>query len=166
MDLRRVVRHLVSTQRGARAIAGHDVIARLQTLIAEGEARHRGEVRLIIESALPLRKVLRGMSARHRAMDLFGVYRVWDTEDNVGVLLYVNLADRGVEIVADRAAARAVDDSTWRAIAERLTQSFAAGAFEAGLAQALEAIHAALARAFPADGRDAPQELEDTPIVR
>jgi uncharacterized membrane protein len=166
MEFRRVLRHLFSTQRGARRIAGADVIKRLQAVIADGESRHRGEVRLIVESALPLRKVARGMSPRHRAMDLFGVYRVWDTENNNGVLLYINIADRRVEIIADRAAARAVDDGTWRAIAERLTQSFAAGTFEMGMSAALDAMNAVLTQAFPAEGAAPLRELDDAPIVR
>lgn len=166
MDIGRGARHLFSTERDARKLFSGDALARLQAVIAEGETRHRGEVRLIVESALPLRKVLRGMSARHRALDLFGVYRVWDTEGNNGVLLYLNVADRRIEIVADRAAARAIDDATWRAIADRAMQAFTAGDFEAGTSAALGAMHDALAKAFPSDGRDPPRELDDAPVLR
>ena len=166
MDVARVGRHLFSTQRAAHRLFGRDALGRLQDVIADGEQRHRGDVRLIVESALPLRKVMRGMSPRHRALDLFGTYRVWDTEHNNGVLLYLNVADRRVEIVADRAASHAIDDATWRAITERATGSFASGAFEAGTAAALVAIHDAMARAFPADGRPPSRELDDAPILR
>ena len=166
MDIARVLRHFRSTQRDARKLFDGDALRRLQRVIADGEMRHRGEVRLIVESALPLRKVMRGMTTRHRALDLFGSYRVWDTEDNNGVLLYLNVADRRIEIVADRAAARAVDEGTWRAIAARAPLAFKDGEYERGTAEALVGIHDALTAAFPADGSAPRGELADAPVLR
>ena len=166
MDVSRVLRHFRSTHRDAKKLFDRDALQRLQRVIADGEVRHRGEVRLIVESALPLRKVVRGMTTRHRAIDLFGSYRVWDTEDNNGVLLYLNVADRRIEIVADRAAARAVDENAWRAIATKAQRAFKAGDYERGTAEALVGMHDALTTAFPADGRAPRGELADAPVLR
>lgn len=166
MDVARVLRHVRSTQRDARKLFDRDALQRLQQVIADGEVRHRGEVRLIVESALPLRKVIRGMTTRHRAIDLFGSYRVWDTEDNNGVLLYLNVADRRIEIVADRAATRGVEEGTWRAIAARAQLAFKARDYESGAAKALVGIHDALTQAFPADANAPRGELADTPVMR
>jgi len=97
---------------------------------------------------MPLRKVWRGLSSRRRALDLFGTFRVWDTEDNNGVLLYVNLADRMVEIVADRASARVVGDERWHQICGALRKAFWQGDYERGTLEAIDEIHAELTRHF------------------
>lgn len=160
----RVLRHAATTHRAAEKRFAPDALARLQAAIAEGETTHRGEVRLIVEAALPWRKLQRGMTTRQRAIDLFGTFRVWDTEENNGVLLYVNVADRKVELIADRAAARAVPDATWSAICTRLQEAFKRGEFEAGTAAAIAAIHAELAKHFPEDGSEA-SSLPDAPVM-
>ena len=166
MDWSRMARHFMARRHGAHALFSEAAMTRLQDVIAAGEATHRGEVRLIVESALPLRKVRRGMSTRQRALDLFGTLRVWDTEENNGVLLYVNVADRRLEIIADRAASRRIGDPHWQTICGTAQQSFRTGAFEKGAADALEAIHRALATAFPADAGEARRnELSDVPVV-
>lgn len=166
MDWSRLLRHLSATHRGARPLFDADTMKRLQQVIASGEDAHRGEVRLIIESALPLRKVRRGMTTRQRALDLFGTFRVWDTEENNGVLLYINVADRKLEVVADRAASRRIGDPHWATICGLAQAEFRGGRFEKGVTDALLAIHQALAVAFPA-GTDAPRrnELDDSPVV-
>lgn len=166
MDWSRAFRHVAATYRGAHKLFSNETMLRLQREIAEGEATHRGEVRLIVESALPLRKIRRGLSTRQRALDLFGTFRVWDTEENNGVLLYINVADRRLEIIADRAAARIVGDPHWQAVCGLAQEAFKKGEFERGVAEALRAIHHALAQAFPADANQASaNELADAPIL-
>lgn len=166
MDTSRFFRHLLASQRGAPPLFAADTMARLQRSIADGEARHRGEVRLIVESALPLRKVRRGLGTRQRALDLFGTFRVWDTEENNGVLLYLNLADRRIEIIADRAASRLIGDSHWLAVCSTAQNAFREGRFEEGVAASLASIHQALATAFPADGSTPRRnELSDAPVA-
>ncbi len=166
MDWSRAYRHLAATHRGAHKLFSNETMERFQQTIAEGEATHRGEVRLIVESALPLRKIRRGMSTRQRALDLFGTFRVWDTEENNGVLLYINVADRRLEIIADRAAARRIGDPHWQTVAGLAQQAFKEGEFEGGVTDALGAIHRALAKAFPADAdRARRNELSDAPVV-
>ena len=166
MDWSRAFRHLAATHRGAHRLASEETMVRFQQAIAEGEATHRGEVRLIVESALPLRKIRRGMSTRQRALDLFGTFRVWDTEENNGVLLYINVADRKLEIIADRAASRRIGDPHWQTVCALAQSAFKKGEFEHGLVQALESIHGALAVAFPAqEGATRKNELPDSPTV-
>ncbi len=166
MDWSRAFRHLASTHRGAHKLFTDETMARLQQAISDGEATHRGEVRLIVESALALRKIRRGMSTRQRALDLFGTFRVWDTEENNGVLLYINVADRRIEIVADRAAARRIGDPHWQTVCGLAQQAFKEGAFERGVADALGSIHRALAKAFPPDAsQERRNELSDAPVV-
>ena len=160
----RIVRHAATTHRAASKRFAPDALARLQTTITEGEKTHRGEVRLIVEAALPLRKIRRGMSTRQRTIDLFGTFRVWDTEENNGVLLYVNVADRKVELIADRAASRAVPDATWQRICSALQEAFKRGEFEAGTAAAIAAINAELAAHFPTSGAKI-NSLPDAPVM-
>ncbi len=165
MDWGRLYRHVLATQRGAHRLFSEQIMRRLQEVVAAGEATHRGEVRLIVESALPLRKVRRGMSTRQRALDLFGTFRVWDTEENNGVLLYINIADRKLEVIADRAAAQAVAGAHWQAVCDLALRSFRAGDFERGVTEALQAIHESLAGAFPTHGTPRANELPDAPVL-
>ena len=166
MDLSRTLRHLTTTHRATERRFPEDLLRRLQAAITAGEATHRGEVRLIVEASMPLRKVRRGLTTRQRALDLFGTVRVWDTEENNGVLLYVNVADRRVEVIADRAAARAIGDAHWESVCSRVGEAFRAARYEDGVRDAVESIRAALAIAFPPalDGTHR-NELGDAPIV-
>jgi uncharacterized membrane protein len=149
MDATRVLRHLVATRGRAKPLFEHATILRMQEAIVRGEALHRCDVRLIIETAMPLRKVWRGMTTRQRALDLFGTFRVWDTEERNGVLFYVDLADRALEVIADRAASRATGDQHWLFACQLAQEAFRHGEFEAGVIAALDAIHQAMAGVFP-----------------
>ena len=147
----RLLKHAFTTQAQARRVFPVPAQERLRQAIAEGEARHRGELRLIIEAAMPLRKVWRGVGTRQRALDLFGTYRVWDTEENNGVLLYLNLAERSAELIADRSAARAITDPEWHAICSPMLDAFRRGEFEQGALAAIQSIHNELTEAFPSN---------------
>jgi uncharacterized membrane protein len=114
---------------------------------------------------LPLAQVLRRTPPRHRALEVFGALRVWDTEGNNGVLIYVLLADHAVEIIADRSAARAIPQAQWDEIARSMSAAFARGAYREGAIEAVVRLNALLAAAFPADGRDNPDELPNRPAV-
>src|SRR5258708_39150799 len=110
-----------------------------------GEAGHRGEIRFAIEAALPWSYLRRNAPTRERALMVFAKLRVWDTEHNNGVLLYVNLADRAVEIIADRGIAAKVPRATWQAICHAAHDQFRQSRIEAGATAAIEAIGAGLA---------------------
>lgn len=141
------------------------VLEELTAAIAAGERDHLGEVRLVLESRLPPFAVLTGLDARTRAQELFARLGVWDTEHNTGVLIYVLLAERRIEIVADRAIARAVAQQAWDAIAARMGEAFAAHRWREGCLDGIAAVHALLARHFPAAGHDNPDELPDRPVL-
>ena len=133
--------------------------------VAEQEKRHRGELRVAIEGGLPLTAIVAGRSARERALQLFGWLRVGETQDKAGVLIYLLLADRRVEIVADRGIHERVGDTAWEAICGAMQQEFAAGRFEAGMLTGLAAVSDLLAQHFPADSGKNPNELPDAPVT-
>ncbi|MDP1525534.1 MAG: TPM domain-containing protein [Rhodocyclaceae bacterium] len=136
----------------------------IETAVAASESSHRGELRFVVEGGLDLPLLLRGVDAHTRAIDLFAQLHVWDTEENSGVLIYVQLADRRVEIVADRGINVRVGSTGWQAICRDMEQAFAAGQFEAGALSGLAAIGRLLAAHFPA-GIDNPDELTNAPTL-
>lgn len=164
MDVSRLLRHFLIPSWWARRDFTRETMRALERAVAASEASHRGELRFAVEAALPLGAALRGQSARSRAIDLFSQLRVWDTADNSGVLIYLQLVDRRVEIVADRGIDAKVGQAFWNAVCRRMEQAFRAGDFEGGALAALGEITAELVRHFPASG-DNPNELPDAPVV-
>jgi len=141
------------------------VLDAVATTVSEGEATHRGELRVAIEARLPPGAVLEGVTARDRAAMLFSHLRVWDTEDNCGVLLYVLLAEHRIEIVADRGIAKLVGVPEWEAITSHMRDEFARGRFREALQTGVAEAGALLARHFPGDGTRRANELPDRPLV-
>lgn len=137
---------------------------RLRDAIAEGERGHAGELCLAIEARYSPGAVLRGLQPRERAQQVFSLLRVWDTQDNSGVLLYLQLAERRVELLADRGIAARVHDDQWRAICDQFARDMHAGPADVAALRCLEKINALLALHFPAIG-DNPRELPDEPVV-
>lgn len=165
--LARLLRHRWTDEADLRRALPADALARLEARVAASERRHSGEIRLCVEAGLPLSYLWRGLSARDRALTLFGKLRVWDTEHNNGVLVYLLLADHAVELVADRGLNRRVDAAQWQALIAPMRAAFRDGRFEAGLAQALDAVDALLAAHFPlADGQANPDELPNRVDLR
>lgn len=164
--LARLCRHLATTARAARRAFPDRTLEAIKTAIAVGETRHRAQLRLIIEPALPWHHACAGLSARERALRLFARYGVWDTEENCGVLVYINLADRRVEIVSDRAVGRAVAKTDWDAACMAMTQGFAAGRFHDSTLDGITRLNALLQQHFPLrDGDHGANELADAPVV-
>ncbi|WP_137921467.1 TPM domain-containing protein [Hydrogenophaga sp. 2FB] len=151
-----------------------DMAERLARRVAASEGRHSGEVRLCVEASLPLSYLWRVDAAtplstvvRERALTWFGRLRIWDTEHNNGVLIYLLLAEHAIEFVADRSLARRVPPAEWQAIAERLGAQLRQSHFEDGLTQALEEVSALLVAHFPADsGAVRVNELSDNVVRR
>ena len=143
-----------------------DLIERLTRRIAASEKRHTGEVRIYVEAGLPLSYLWRAATPRERAVGLFGKLRIWDTEQNNGVLIYLLLAEHAIEIVADRGLSAKVDPQEWQRIVARMGDAFKQGRFEDGLTQALEEVSALLVHHFPAKGgEESPNELPDEPVL-
>jgi uncharacterized membrane protein len=133
--------------------------------IAAGERTHLGEVCFAVESRLAPLAVLDGVDARTRARQVFAQLRVWDTEHNSGVLFYVLMAERRIEIVADRGIAARVQPDEWDAISRRMLDCYARGQWREGSLDGIAATHALLARHFPGDGSTPLEELPDRPVL-
>jgi hypothetical protein len=162
----RILRHRWLDESDVRRALGREAMDRIQARIAASERHHSGEIRVCVEAGLPLSYLWRGANARERAVTMFGKLRVWDTEANNGVLIYLLLAEHAIEIVADRGAARHVGADPWHHILQGMREHFRAGRFEHGLLQAVEAVDALLAAHFPlADAAPNPNELPDRPHV-
>jgi uncharacterized membrane protein len=164
--LLRILKHRWLDERDAARALGAGRLARIQARVAASEKHHSGEIRVCVEAGLPLSYLWRGASARERAVTVFGKLRVWDTEHNNGVLIYLLLAEHKIEIVADRGLDRHVDAVRWREILDAMRTAFRAGRFEEGLNQAIDAVDALLVQHFPlAPGQFNPNELPDAPDV-
>ncbi len=136
----------------------------IEAAIAVSENQHGSELRFVAEGGLSFAELWRDISPRHRALDVFSQLRVWDTEDNSGVLVYVQLVDRRVEIVADRGIAACVSQQEWDAICREMESAFARGAYSRGAIAAIDRIGRLLASHFPAPAINA-NELPDRPVL-
>jgi uncharacterized membrane protein len=164
--LARLWRHRWTDEAAVRRVLSADALERLGQRVGASERRHHGEVRICVEAALPSSYLWRGAPVRERALSMFGKLRVWDTEHNNGVLIYLLLAEHAIEIVADRGIDRHVDAAEWAAMAARMASAFREGRFEDGLTQALEEVSALLVAHFPrAEGEPERNELPDAPVV-
>ncbi|MES2992424.1 MAG: TPM domain-containing protein [Pseudomonadota bacterium] len=167
MDWLRTFRNQRLDARDAERLLGAGAMERIQQRVAASEKHHSGEIRVCIEAGLPVSYVKRDAAPRERAVMMFSKLRVWDTEYNNGVLIYLLLAEHAIEIVADRGVARHVDAAEWQRIAGTMSAAFKAGDFEAGLNQAIDAVDALLAKHYPlAPGETNPNELPDAPYLR
>ena len=160
----RLWRHFVTDRGEVHRRFSKDDFDRIQRAIAEGEKRHSGQVCFAVEAALPLPRVWYRLRARARALEVFGLLRVWDTEANDGVLLYVLLADHAVEIVADRGIDARVGDAAWQAICRKIETAFRAGRFGDGVEKGIAEISALLAQHSPRTGPGR-NEIPDAPVV-
>jgi len=165
--LPRLIKHRLLDEGDTRRALGADALARIEARVAASEALHSGQIRVCVEAGLPLSYLLRRATARDRAVTMFGKLRVWDTEHNNGVLIYLLLAERAIEIVADRGLNRHVGPAEWQQIGAAMRTAFQGGGFETGLVQAIDAVDAILVRHFAlAPGESSPNELPDAPVLR
>jgi uncharacterized membrane protein len=166
MNFTRILRHLLLPPRWLQRRFPAATRAAIAHAIAHSERGHSGELRFAIEATLPVTALLRGQSARERALQVFSDLRVWDTAANSGVLIYLQLADRRVEIVADRGINARVAQSEWDAVCRRMEAAYRRGEFEAGSIAAIEEITALLQQHFPVAHADHnPDELCNQPVV-
>jgi uncharacterized membrane protein len=164
MGIKRIGRHLLANHSRVRTAFPPKALAAIEQAIKSSEASHAGQIRFVVEGALDGVPLFRGQSARERALDLFSQLRIWDTEHNNGVLIYLLLADRNVEIVADRGIDAKVGAVGWEAICAAMEAEFRAGHFEAGVLKGIATVTPLLARYFPRHGANA-NELPDAPLV-
>lgn len=164
MQLVRAIKHLCTPGFLALRPFPARILDSIEQAIDRSEKTHSGELRVALEAGMEPIDVLRGMSPRERALQLFSTLRVWDTAQNSGVLVYLQLVDRRIEIVADRGINGQVEQGEWDAICRRMEAAFQAGDFEAGCLAAIEDITRLLSRHFP-PGADNPDELPDRPVI-
>ncbi|HSD61261.1 MAG TPA: TPM domain-containing protein [Burkholderiales bacterium] len=164
MDFVRILRHLATSPRAVKQAFPASSLAAIEAAIAEAERSHAGEIRFALEGALELGALLRGQSPRERAMTAFSRLGVWDTEHNNGVLIYVLLADRDVEIVADRGITARVGAVELEAICRVMESAFREGRFKEGAADGVGALGRLLAQHFPRLPGEQ-EELPDRPEI-
>lgn len=162
--LKRFFRHVWMSPIKVRACFPQSTLATVEQSVARGEKSHRGQVRFVVEAELTSGQLWAGVTSRQRAIDVFSMLRVWDTEENNGVLLYVLLADRKVEIIADRGIHRQVGEERWRAICKEIELRYRRGEFLEGSVIGVDKISAELAHYFPGTGSDR-NEQPDAPVV-
>lgn len=164
MGIRRIGRHLVEHHWRIRRYFPPKVLAAIEQAIKSGETTHSGQVRFVVEGALDGAPLFRNQPARERAIDIFAHLRIWDTAQNNGVLIYLLLADRDVEIIADRGIDAKVGAAVWQKICTEMQGAFGSGQFERGVIAGIEAVSRQLAIYFPPHGQG-PNELPDAPVV-
>ena len=154
--IRTLIKHLWLDATDAERAISPDMLARLTQRVAASEARHTGEIRIYVEAALPMSYLWRlgphnsmAQLVRQRAITLFGKLRVWDLAANNGVLIYLQLAEHAIEIVADRGLHGYVGGAQWQAMVSSMSAHFKQGKFEDGLTDALAEVSALLVAHFP-----------------
>jgi uncharacterized membrane protein len=164
MKLPRWLRHICTTRWSTRRHFPDSVRDAIEEAIGECEARHGGEIRFVVETAFDLPELWRRLSTRQRALQLFGQFGVWDTAHNNGVLIYLLMADRAVEIVADRGIAAQVPEHEWQAVCRQMEHHYRAGRFQDGSIVGVLGVGALLGRHFP--GKSASDnELPNQPVL-
>ncbi len=168
MNITRLLRHAMATHWRTRMLYPASTLDAIEQAIARAEQTHAGEIRFAVETALTPKHILNDVTAHDHALEVFSQLRVWDTEANNGVLIYVQLADRHVEIVADRGFQGRVGQPEWEAVCRLMEEHFRAGRFAAGSIAGVDAIGSLLARHFPQDGAkpaNSRNQLPDRPTL-
>ncbi len=168
--LKRVLKHRWLDDSAAQRGIAPDMVERLMQRVKASEGRHTGEVRIVVEPALPSSYLWRSPNvqqlARQRALTLFGKLRIWDTEHNNGVLIHLLLSEQLIEIVADRGLNQHVPAHHWQGVIQQMRQPLQQGAYEEGLTLALQEVSALLVRHFPlAEGVPHHNQLSDRPLI-
>lgn len=164
MDIGRILKHLWYGNWYVTSRFPAAAMDRIGDSVRAAESRHGGEIRFAVEASLDPGPLLRGATARDRAVQVFSDLRVWDTEANNGVLIYLLLADHDVEIIADRGIHAKVGPAGWEEVCRVMEKAFREGRFEEGAKQGIEAVGRLLERHFPKTSGDL-NELPDRPVI-
>lgn len=166
----RVARHCWGDESDLKRIMSSAMFDQLEHKISLSEQRHSGEIRICVEVSLPWAALWKNTPNsqifRERALTLFAEMGVWDTANNNGVLIYVLLAERHIEIIADRGINAHVAPDHWNVLVKQMGQSMQKGTFEEGLKQGIDNVTETLCRYFPSDDPRNPNELPDRPVLR
>jgi uncharacterized membrane protein len=165
MNFSRILRHLFTGPRAVRRLFPDTALAAIEKAIRQSEISNEGEIVFAVEAALDTLPLIAGQPARERAIEVFSQLRVWDTEHNNGVLIYLLLADHDVEIIADRGIAGRVGNETWEAICREMETAFRQGRFESGVITGIGAIGSHLQEHFATERKTGENELPDRPVI-
>ncbi len=165
MSVVRILRHLLTGQLAVRRIFPAITLSAIEQAIKDSEMSHGGEICFALEAALSTTALLRKQTARERALEVFSQLRIWDTEHNNGVLIYVLLADRDVEIVADRGLNNRVTTREWETICHQMESAFRQQQFEAGVIEGIHTVGQYLRVHFPSHPENTNNELADKPVI-
>jgi uncharacterized membrane protein len=160
----RILKHLCYGPWRLRRVLPRHALKAIAEEIRESETKHGGEIRVAVEISLDWRRLLRRETPRERALEVFSDLRVWDTERNNGVLIYLLLADRDVEIVADRGIDRLVGAEAWERICHEMEAAFRKGDFEAGIVAGVQAVGSHLEKHFAGPDLHG-DELANHPVI-
>ena len=164
MNLRRLLRHLMTPQWWVLRAFDRPTLDAIEQAVTRAEHGHRGELRFVVEGLLPLGHLLSDTTPRERAAELFAELRVWDTEQNSGILIYVQMADRCVEVLGDRGISARVPQAAWDELCRTLEGAFSAGDYRGGAVAAITRAGQLLTEQFPV-AADNPDEMPDRPVV-
>ena len=164
MNLKRLFRHLFMTHWQVNKAFSRRTVVAIEEAVRASHRAHVGQVRFAVEGALHIGALLKGTSARERAVEVFSDLRVWDTEHNNGILIYLLLADRDVEIVADRGIHAKVDGREWEAICQAMEAHFRQGDYRSGVLRGIEQVTELLQKHFPVQG-PLLDDLSSAPVV-
>lgn len=162
--IQRLFRHLFILPAAVHKKLPAEAMRRIEAAIAKSESAHLGEIFFVVEANLHVLDILGGKSAKTRAIEIFSNYKVWDTEHNNGVLIYLLLADHDFEILADRGVHQHVGEVGWSTICKEMEASFRQGQFEVGIVEGIRKISDHLEGHYPAQGKKR-NELQNSPIV-
>jgi uncharacterized membrane protein len=161
--LRRFARHLYYEARGVAPVFSAIALKRIEQAVTASELTHTAEIRIAVEASLTLRELCHGKSPRARALEAFSLLKVWDTEENNGVLIYINVADRAVEIVADRGIHRVTPETYWHTLCAAMIQGFQRDAFEPSVIECVNHLSTEFAKHFPANELSKQANLDELP---
>lgn len=165
MNIKRIFQHLFYRRATMTRLFPSTTLDAIENAVRIAETQHLGQIRFAIEAALPLTVLFADQSSRERALSVFAQLGVWDTERNNGVLIYLMLADRKVEIVADRGIHAKLGDATWASICRAMEYEFRNGNFEQGALVGVQQVATYLTVHYPQGVNEELNELPDRPIL-
>jgi len=165
MNFTRILRHLLTGKLALRRIFPAASLTAIEQAIQQSEMNHGGQICFAVEAALDTIPLFKNQTARERAVEVFSQLRIWDTEHNNGVLIYLLLADRDVEIIADRGIHAKVSSEKWAIICRSMESAFRQQQFEAGVIEGINAVGSHLWKYFPPDSNHKKNELTNKPVV-
>jgi uncharacterized membrane protein len=132
--------------------------------VQQAEKGHVGEIQVVIEGHIPCSQAYH-QNTRLRAQQLFAELGVWDTELNSGVLLYLNLCERKVEIVIDRGLKNATQAETWNEICQNIIVNLTQKQYLRAVTKGVDDIGQVLNQYYVESDLHNQNELPNEPII-